>query len=150
MESTTDELLEKERKTILEIDSMGGAMECVKAGMQQRIIHESAWEQLSRVENGDELVVGVNSHVDEMLPDFEGMVIKPEDEMEKLSGLKSIRESRDDKKVHEELEDLRESCRNCSNVMEPIISAVKAEATLGEVNKVMREEFGTWVSPSGV
>ena len=125
-------------------------MECVKAGMQQRIIHESAWEQLSRVENGDELVVGVNSHVDEMLPDFEGMVIKPEDEMEKLSGLKSIRESRDDKKVQEELEDLRESCRNGSNVMEPIISAVKAEATLGEVNKVMREEFGTWVSPSGV
>ena len=85
-----------------------------------------------------------------MLPDFEGMVIKPEDEMEKLSGLKSLRESRDDKKVHEELEDLRESCRNGSNVMEPIISAVKAEATLGEVNKVMREEFGTWVSPSGV
>ncbi len=150
VESTTDELLEKARKTILEIDSMGGAMECVKAGMQQRIIHESAWEQLSRVENGDELVVGVNSHVDEMLPDFEGMVIKPEDEMEKLSGLKSIRESRDDKKVQEELEDLRESCRNGSNVMEPIISAVKAEATLGEVNKVMREEFGTWVSPSGV
>ena len=52
--------------------------------------------------------------------------------------------------VQEELEDLRESCRNGSNVMEPIISAVKAEATLGEVNKVMREEFGTWVSPSGV
>jgi hypothetical protein len=34
--------------------------------------------------------------------------------------------------------------------MYPIISAVKAEATVGEVNTVLREEFGTWVAPSGV
>jgi len=45
---------------------------------------------------------------------------------------------------------LRECCRNGSNVMPPIISAVKAEATVGEVNSVLREEFGTWVAPSGV
>ena len=55
VETTTNELIENARKIILEIDSMGGAMECVKAGFQQRIIHESAWEQLSRIESRDEL-----------------------------------------------------------------------------------------------
>ena len=150
IEKTTDELIETARKTILEIDSMGGAMDCVKSGLQQRIIHESAWEHLSSVESGEELVVGVNTHVDEGLPDFEGLVINPKDEMEKLSSLKSIRKSRDNNLVEDTLSLLRESCRDGSNVMEPIISAVRAEATVGEVNRVMREEFGTWVSPSGV
>ena len=150
IEKTTDELIEKASKMILEIDSMGGAMDCVKAGLQQRIIHESAWEHLKSVERGDELVVGVNSHVDEDLPDFEGMVINPNDEMNKLTDLKSIRESRDGKMVEDALTVLRESCKDGSNVMEPIISAVKVEATVGEINRVMREEFGTWVSPSGV
>tara|TARA_B100000029_G_scaffold514069_1_gene615527 strand:+ start:857 stop:2281 length:1425 start_codon:yes stop_codon:yes gene_type:complete len=150
IEKTTDELIETARKTILEIDSMGGAMDCVKSGLQQRIIHESAWEHLSSVESGEELVVGVNTHVDEGLPDFESLVINPKDEMEKLSSLKSIRKSRDNNLVEDTLSLLRESCRDGSNVMEPIISAVRAEATVGEVNRVMREEFGTWVSPSGV
>ena len=150
IEKTTDQLIEKARQTILDIDSMGGAMDCVKAGLQQRIIHESAWEHLRRVESGEELVVGVNSHVDEGLPDFEGMVINPKDEMEKLAGLKSIRKSRDNNMVEDALSVLRSSCRDGSNVMEPIISAVKVEATVGEVNRVMREEFGTWISPSGV
>tara|TARA_B100000686_G_scaffold309743_1_gene351940 strand:+ start:658 stop:2184 length:1527 start_codon:yes stop_codon:yes gene_type:complete len=150
IEKTTDQLIEKARQTILDIDSMGGAMDCVKAGLQQRIIHESAWEHLRSVESGEELVVGVNSHVDEGLPDFEGMVINPKDEMEKLAGLKSIRKSRDNNMVEDALSVLRSSCRDGSNVMEPIISAVKVEATVGEVNRVMREEFGTWISPSGV
>ena len=78
------------------------------------------------------------------------MAIKPEDEKDKLAGLKSIKESRENQRVQDALDSLRESCRNGSNVMDPIISAVKAEATVGEVNSVMREEFGTWVSPSGV
>ncbi len=150
IEKTTDDLISNARKIILEIDSMGGAMECVKSGLQQRIIHESAWDQLSRIESGDELLVGVNCHIDEELPDFEGMTINPEDEKEKLSGLQSIRESRDSNLVRDALSHLRESCRSGSNVMEPIISAVKVDATVGEVNRVMREEFGTWVSPSGV
>ena len=48
------------------------------------------------------------------------------------------------------LQSIRESCRSGTNLMDPIISAVKVETTVGEINSVLREEFGTWVSPSGV
>ena len=41
-------------------------------------------------------------------------------------------------------------CKNNENVMEPLIDALKSEATVGEVNQIFKEEFGTWEAPSGV
>ena len=150
VESKTDNLIEAAQKTIMEIESMGGAMECVKAGLQQKIIHESAWEQINRVENGEELVVGVNSHSEEIAPEFEGLIINPEDEKTKVADLVKFKKSRDETQVEIALSEVRKACIEGTNVMEPIISAVKLNATVGEVNSIMREVFGTWVAPSGV
>ena len=66
------------------------------------------------------------------------------------SRLIEMKGSRDSEAVNEALSVLRRCCRDSSNIMPPIISAVKAEATVGEVNSVLREELGTWFAPSGV
>ena len=116
----------------------------------ERIIHESAWDQIRRVEDKSELVVGVNSHVDDEEPDFEGLILDSSEAKSKVSELIDMKSKRDIGPVEESLSELRRCCRNGSNVMPAIISAVKAEATVGEVNSVLREEFGTWVAPSGV
>ena len=150
IETMTDSLIEESRNMINEIESLGGAMECVKSGFQQRAIHESAWTHLQRVENGDELVVGVNSHVSEPDPDFEGLVLDTDAELRKSSELSEMKKNRDQSLVDDSLQAIRECCRDGSNLMDPIISAVKVETTVGEINTVLREEFGTWVSPSGV
>ncbi len=150
VEQTTDDLILQARSIIHDIEAMGGAMECVKAGLQQRMIHESAWGQLSRVENGQELVVGVNTHVDEDEPDIEGLILDSSEANAKISHLIEMKANRNNDSVNDSLIELRKCCRNGSNVMYPIISAVKAEVTVGEVNTVLREEFGTWIAPSGV
>ena len=150
VEEKTDELIESARKTIEEIDALGGAMECVKSGYQQKIIHESAWDQLKKIESKEELVVGVNSHIEKTPSDFEGLLIDSTDETSKKNELAKIRESRNNNSVDKALLELRERCKDGTNVMDSIISAVKLEATVGEINNVFREEFGTWVSPSGV
>ena len=150
IEGITDDLIKEARSIINDIRNLGGAMECVKAGFQQRMIHESAWEHLRRVEGNNELVVGVNSHVDESEPDFEGLILDSDEANSQISRLIEMKGNRDHESVKDSLSDLRRCCRDGSNVMPPIISAVKAEATVGEVNNVLREEFGTWVAPSGV
>ena len=150
IETMTDSLIEDSRNMINEIESLGGAMECVKSGFQQRVIHESAWTHLQRVENGNELVVGVNSHVNQDDLDFEGLVLDTDAELRKASELSEMKKNRDQSVVDDSLKSIRESCRDDSNLMDPIISAVKVEATVAEINSVLREEFGTWVSPSGV
>ncbi len=61
-----------------------------------------------------------------------------------------MKKNRNQSLVGDSLKAIRESCRDGSNLMDPIISAVKVETTVGEINTVLREEFGTWVSPSGV
>ena len=150
IEGITDVLIKEARSIIHDIRNLGGAMECVKAGFQQRMIHESAWEHLRRVEGKNELVVGVNSHVDESEPDFEGLILDSDEANSQISRLIEMKGNRDHESVKDSLSDLRRCCRDGSNIMPPIISAVKAEATVGEVNSVLREEFGTWVAPSGV
>ncbi len=150
IEDHTDDLIDQARSIIHDIEMLGGAMECVKSGHQQRIIHESAWDQIRRVEDKSELVVGVNSHVDDEEPDFEGLILDSSEAKSKVSQLIDMKSKRDIGPVEESLSELRRYCRNGSNVMPAIISAVKAEATVGEVNSVLREEFGTWVAPSGV
>ena len=150
IEGITDDLIKEARSIIHDIRNLGGAMECVKAGFQQRMIHESAWDHLRRVEGKNELVVGVNSHIDESEPDFEGLILDSDEADTQISRLIEMKGSRDSETVKESLSVLRRCCRDGSNIMPPIISAVKAEATVGEVNSVLREEFGTWVAPSGV
>ena len=125
-------------------------MECVKSGHQQSMIHESAWEQLQRVESGSELVVGVNSHSNDDEPEFEGMIIDPKDEHNKVEELVQMKSNRDDDQVRQSLSVLEEICRGDGNVMDALIDAIKSEATVGEVNGVMRNVFGTWIAPSGV
>ena len=150
IERMTDQLIRDSRVIIAEIDSAGGAMECVKSGLQQRMIHESAWSQMQRVESGQELVVGVNTHSDGTQPSYEGLRIEPSDADSKVSELVEIRNNRDHTSVVEALSALEAACKDGINVMEPLIVAMKAEATVGEVNGVMREVFGTWMAPSGV
>ncbi|MEC7708283.1 MAG: methylmalonyl-CoA mutase family protein [Candidatus Thermoplasmatota archaeon] len=150
IESYTDDLMLQARTIINEIEELGGAMECVKAGFQQRIIHESAWDHLRRVEAKSELVVGVNSHVDEEEPDFEGLIIDSSEADSQISRLIEMKSKRDTESVRDSLSNLRNCCRDGSNIMPAIIQAVKVESTVGEVNGILREEFGTWVAPSGV
>tara|TARA_B100001094_G_scaffold251313_1_gene249134 strand:- start:2118 stop:3683 length:1566 start_codon:yes stop_codon:yes gene_type:complete len=150
IEGITDDLIKEARSIIHDIRNLGGAMKCVKAGFQQRMIHESAWDHLRRVEGKNELVVGVNSHIDESEPDFEGLILDSDEANSQISRLIEMKGNRDSESVKDSLSVLRRCCRDGSNIMPPIISAVKAEATVGEVNSVLREEFGTWVAPSGV
>ena len=150
IENTTDRLIVDARKLISEIDSLGGALECVKSGFQQRMIHESAWSQMQRVESGEELVVGVNSHSDGSNPSYEGFRIDQEDEQSKIFHLSQMRNIRNQSSLKSTLSALQSACLDGTNIMEPLIEALKAEATVGEVNGVMRDVFGTWMAPSGV
>ena len=58
--------------------------------------------------------------------------------------------NRDRNLVSHKLQKLRETCQGTDNIMPVLIETLKSGATVGEVNGIMREEFGTWVSPSGV
>jgi methylmalonyl-CoA mutase N-terminal domain/subunit len=132
------------------IEKSGGAMECISAGMQQRMIHESAWKHLEDVESGTTKVVGVNEHTTDIEESIEALKIDDEASIRQVNTLKKFKENRDINSLNIALKKLKTVCMTDENIMESLISAIKAGSTVGEVNEVMIDVFGTWIAPSGV
>ena len=75
----TEEIYQRSKQKILEIEKMGGAMKAIEAGFQQKEIHESAWSHLTMVESGERKIVGINHGVleQEEMP----ALLKPDHEL---------------------------------------------------------------------
>ena len=125
-------------------------MRCVVSGYQQREIHDSAWRQLQSVEDGTTNVVGVNLHQDGEVSEVYGQVQDSEIANKQIQKITHLFKTRNTDTVSSALENIRQVAKDGGNLMEPMIEAYKVETTLGEVNDVLREIFGTWVAPSGV
>ena len=96
VEMLTEEIYQKSKEKILEIEKLGGAMKAIEAGFQQREIHEAAWLHLTQVESGERKIVGINHGVleDEEMPPL----LKPDPELgnkQKIKTWKTLRHKRD-------------------------------------------------------
>jgi len=150
IEELTAKIVTGANELINEIYLSGGAMDAIKSGVQQKKIHESAWRELKKIESGELPVIGVNKYVEDAEDSTLGLRLEKNKSDSQILKIKKIKESRNNDSVVESLSQLRIACNSDQNVMEPLIIALKLGATVGEVNGIMREEFGTWVSPSGV
>ena len=133
-----------------EIENNGGSMNCIISGFQQSMIHESAWKHMKDIEDESIEVVGVNKYQDEENNSIEAQKLDMENAEKQIASVKKIKDIREQNTVNDALEELRLVCKSDENVMDSIINAVKVGATVGEINSIMREVFGTWISPSGV
>jgi methylmalonyl-CoA mutase, N-terminal domain len=142
VEALTDALEEKARSYLDKVDELGGAARAIPFFQEE--IHQAAYEHQLAVERGDRQIVGVNVYrMDEgppriEQPDFPALERR---QKEKLAGL---RRSRDEAAVRRALEAIRDAARGTSNLMPPIIEAVKSMATLGEISDTLREEWGVY------
>ena len=150
VEELTATIKEKAKQLIVELEKKGGVLDCLKMGVQQKMIHESAWKEINDIEENNLFVVGVNCNIEENEELNSAMIIDNENELRQVNKLNNYKKNRDQEKILQELEKLRKVCEGNDNVMPSLIDALKSGATVGEVNGVMREVFGTWVSPSGV
>ena len=147
VESLTNEIETKAMEYIQKIDDMGGAPIAIERGFVQREIHDAAYQFQKSVDETKRIVVGVNKFTVEEEPQFDYLRVNPEAEKEQLAELKKVRTKRDDNKVTQALRVLREVAENDTNLMPPIIEAVKVYVTLGEICGVLREVFGEYKAP---
>ena len=150
IEEMTSRIVSEAKTLIEQIDSHGGGLECIKSGLQQRMIHDSAWKNLQEIESGEIGVVGVNSYLEDSGQSINTQKFDTVDVQSRIVALTEHRNNRNQESVTNALERLENACSGGENVMEPMIESVKVGATIGEVNGVLRSVFGTWTSPSGV
>jgi methylmalonyl-CoA mutase N-terminal domain/subunit len=119
-------------------------LRAVEEGFPQREIAESAYRWQREVESGERVVVGVNefrTEGDEPIP-----LLRIDESVARAqtARLQAIRGERSADRVRETLAGVERACRDGSNVMPPIIEAVKVYATLGEVCDVFRKVWGQY------
>jgi len=151
VEALTDELERRADDELETIETTGGAVEAIERGYMQRAIQEEAYAHQQEVEAGKRVVVGVNRFQDEGKPQpLQLYRADPAAENAQVKGLEVMRRERDNRAVMATLDRLRIAALGEENLMPPILHAVKAYATVGEICGVLREVFGEYKSPTGL
>jgi methylmalonyl-CoA mutase N-terminal domain/subunit len=144
VEWLTDEMEQRALALIAKIDEMGGMLKAVENGFPQREIAESAFRWQREVENSDRLVVGVNAFQSAEGAPITTLKVHEEVQAAQIERLRQVRAGRDAKAVTATLAGVERAAREGTNVMPPIITAVKAYVTLGEISDVCRKVFGVY------
>ena len=145
IESLTNTIEEKVWEYLEKIDSLGGAVEAIKAGFFQKEIEESAYNYQKDLESGKRIIVGVNAYKQgggemQNIEIFSLPYEVQEEQVEKVKRFKSTR----GKGYLKKLKLIKEKSRTSENLIPYIFDAVREGATLGEISDVLREVWGTY------
>lgn len=144
LESLTVELEQRAMKLFDEIEAMGGAVAAIEQGYQIGHIAKEAYRQSTLVGSGDRTVVGVNKfQMNETIP-IEVTRVDRREEARQVEKVRCLRAKRNCAAVEKGLEQVRRAARMGTNVMEPVLQAVGAYATMGEVCNALREVYGEY------
>jgi methylmalonyl-CoA mutase N-terminal domain/subunit len=144
LETLTSDL-EREALAYFErIDAMGGMVAAIERGFPQREIADSAYRFQQAVEQREQIIVGVNGFVATDEPPFEILYIDESAGEQQLARMSDVKARRDPHEVNRALEAMRRAAAGSDNLMPPILDAVRAYATLGEMCDVLREVWGEW------
>jgi len=126
------------------IDRMGGMVEAIERGFPQQEIAESAYRFQQAVERREKVIVGVNDFVQEDEPPIRTLYIDEGAGDIQLAKLEKVKRSRDRDRVRRALDTMRHTAATVGNLMPPILEAVRAYATVGEMCDVLRDVWGEY------
>ncbi|MCK4412229.1 MAG: methylmalonyl-CoA mutase [Candidatus Eisenbacteria sp.] len=149
VETLTDQVEEAAWKYIEHIDSLGGIVAAINQGYPQMEISRSAYEFQQQVERGERVIVGVNKYVEEEEEDpVPTLKIDMAVERGQQEYILRVREARNAQAARDAIDAVRQAAAGKENLVPPIIAAVKAHITLGEISDVFREVFGVYRDPA--
>ncbi len=126
------------------IEDMGGVLPSIEMGYFQQEIAGAAYRYQQEVDRGERITVGVNEYVTGDSPEIPLLRVDAKGEAHHLDRLNRVRRQRDNRDVRSKLADLEYAARGSDNLMVPLIEAVKAYATVGEMMDVLRRVFGEY------
>jgi methylmalonyl-CoA mutase N-terminal domain/subunit len=126
------------------INAMGGMVAAIERGFPQREIADSAYRFQQAVEQREQVIVGVNEYVATDEPPVEILYIDETAGEQQLARMAEVKARRDSQSLARALEAMRHAAAGADNLMPPILDAVRAYATLGEMCDVLRDVWGEW------
>jgi len=144
VEALTDEIERQAYDYFRQIDEMGGMIRAIEAGFPMREIAEASARYQRELEEKKRYMVNVNVYEPQDEQEMEIHRVDPEISRRQLERLENLKKGRDNALVERRLEELKEAARGGENTMYPILGAVRAYATVGEICDAMKEVFGSY------
>ena len=144
LESLTNEIESRARKYVKKIDDLGGAIGAIESQYYQSEIAESAYRYQKAIDDKEKLIVGVNAFTGEKEALPELLRVDDAIRTQQIERLNAVRRDRDGKKVKDGLDELRSAAKGTGNVIPPMLKAVEAYASVGEISDLLREVWGEY------
>ena len=146
VEQLTADIEARVHEELSRIEALGGALSGIERGYQQRAIEDSAYRYQREVETKERLIVGVNAFQTKG-DDVKVSTVQVDESVaarqtERLAALRARRDAGTTERLRDEL---RAAAAGTANLLPPIIAAVEADVTLGEICADLRAAFGTYV-----
>ena len=150
IEALTGALITEARKIIAEVEALGGMAKAIETGMPKMRIEESAARRQARIDQGLDVIVGVNKYQVKDKP-LEGLLEVSETvRQEQIDRLNEIKAKRDPQAVAQALAAVTRAAEAGDNLLAACIPAVRARATVGEISDAMEKVFGRFVATTQV
>jgi methylmalonyl-CoA mutase N-terminal domain/subunit len=144
VEKLTDEIEAGALEYLERIEARGGTLAAIESGYIQGEIQNAAYQYQKAVEDGRQIVVGVNrfqSQESELPPPFR---IEARLEQEQVERVRAVRASRSAGAADEALARLEHAARGTENLLPRILEACREQATVGEISDTLRRVFGEY------
>ena len=149
LEYLTDQIEARARDYIDQIDRLGGAVAAIEKGFIQKEIGAAAYRYQQEIESGARVVVGLNKFQVKEEEKPSGLLkVDPAVGEKQQARLAELKSTRDNNAVEQALAALKAAAQGTDNLMPPILQAVKALATLGEICDTLRAVFGEYEAPA--
>ena len=147
IERLTNDIVEGARKIIKEVEELGGMAKAIASGMPKMRIEESAARRQARIDQGKDVIVGVNKYrlKDEKL-DFEILEVPDSVRLEQIERINQTKKNRDSARCQAALDAITKAAEGNGNLLEVAIEAAKARATVGEISDAMEKVFGRYTA----
>src|SRR3954468_18345735 len=144
VEHLTNELERQAYDYFDRIEKLGGVIPAIEENFMQREIAEASYRYQSEVEANQRVIVGVNRYELEDEVPIEILRIDPALEQQQIERVQALRARRDSAAVERALAELKRAAEGDTNLMEPIMVASRAYATMGEMCEALRDVWGIW------
>ena len=148
LEAAAEEIFHRIKAMSPDGTMSGGILRGIETGWFTGEIADAAFEYQQKLEKDDKRIVGMTSHTDTVGGELEILRISPEVERAQVASLAGRRAARDQALVDETLAALQAAARTDDvNLVDPMLAAARAEATLGEICDALRDVWGTYMEP---
>ncbi|MBW1835443.1 MAG: methylmalonyl-CoA mutase [Deltaproteobacteria bacterium] len=146
VESLTHSIRQEAQKIIAEVEKLGGMAKAIESGMPKLRIEECAARTQARIDQGKDVIVGMNQYQIEESLDIDVLEVPSSVRDEQIARLKETKSKRDSVTVQKALEAITNCAESGGNLLEVCIPAVRARATVGEISDAIEKVFGRYVA----